>query len=179
MRKRLAAASALALSLALSTGTVAANAQVPGRSTVVHSGACNSSQYFNQVTSSSSTWIGLTTKFVATNATNTAMSATFHAQKAGSYSSSLTGTVTGGINSAIVTAQGSVSKAITKSVSWTASVSITTPVPAHSSRYAQYGTTRYTVNERTAHYTNACVLQVTSTGKLTAPGATGWRVTSS
>lgn len=173
MRKKLAVSAAIAaVIISLSTGAVAANAATP-------QGACNSSDYFTSVTSDSSAWKALTVKYGTTNNTASAVSSTFSATSSGSQQASLSGTLTGGISNALVTAQASVSSSISKSVSWSTSTSVTVSIPAHSSRYAQLGTTTYTVNEAYQHYTNACALQTVNTGTLTAPSTVTWVVTNS
>lgn len=182
MRKQLAVLTATAaIAVSLATSGMAANAAtVPSAgATLQPQGACNSSDYFTSVTSSSSAWKALSTKYSTENDTSSTVSNTVSITSSGSYSAALSGTLTGGISNAIVTAQASVSSSITKQVSWSTTTSVTVSVPAHSTRYAQYGTTNYTVHEAYQHYTNACVLQTVNTGTLTAPSSVGWKVTTS
>ncbi|ARC56055.1 hypothetical protein AS850_03070 [Frondihabitans sp. 762G35] len=168
----------VALGLTMGPGAVAANAaSVP--SLMSPRGACDTSKYFNEVSSSTHSWKALMPKYSTTNNTPNAVETTFTVQQSGSYGASLSGTIEGGITAGIATAKASVTASITKTVTWTTSVATKTTVPAHSSRYAQYGTTAYKVYINKVHYSGNCTRSVVDSGTLTAPSTVGWVVTTS
>ncbi len=156
-------------------GLLCAAAPAASAADVTPQGACNSASTYREVTSSSHSWVGVSSTFHSINQSGVPNTVTFTAGSSGSKSATMTGTIEGGISGGLVTAKASVSSSISQSVSYSSSYAVQYVVAAGKTGNAQIGTDTFTVRINNVKYNNNCVKSVLSSGTLVAPTSIGWK----